>query len=334
MKTKILLVLFFIFFNGSFCSLFAQNKGARWLFENNGYDSAEWDITVNNGILTGSAQYAADSPLREGDYYLSLEDTANFGLFEVADDSEIDFSNESLAISAWIYPTTIKTKPQFLLIKGDRTEQKKTNNYALRLDSDKLVFIVHDESGKKTVTGSSFSIPLNQWTYVAVYFDNNTKQVYFWNHPNSAAVDTLAFDATLAANDDSLYIGAAGKKGNNRFQGRVDDVKIGNSIETITNINLGGALKKTVHIFQLYQNYPNPFNPSTTIRYSLDKAGKVELAVYNVLGKKVRRLLNRRQQTGSYSVIFNAENLASGIYFYNLFVNGVSISSRKMVLIR
>lgn len=89
--------------------------------------------------------------------------------------------------------------------------------------------------------------------------------------------------------------------------------------------------------FALSQNYPNPFNPSTTIRYSLEKAGMVSLKVYNVIGQEVATLVNGLQQAGSYSVPFNTKegktSLASGVYFYRLDA-GSFISIKKMILMK
>jgi serine protease AprX len=67
--------------------------------------------------------------------------------------------------------------------------------------------------------------------------------------------------------------------------------------------------------YQLLANYPNPFNPETTIRYQVKNSGKVKLAVFNSLGQKVADLDNNYRAAGSYQLTWNAENLASGIYY-------------------
>ncbi|MGE5498056.1 MAG: T9SS type A sorting domain-containing protein [Syntrophothermus sp.] len=85
--------------------------------------------------------------------------------------------------------------------------------------------------------------------------------------------------------------------------------------------------------YTLDQNYPNPFNPSTLISYQIIKAGKVTLKVYDMLGKEVAGLIDENQNPGSYSVRFNAGNLPSGIYLYELTTNS-GILSRKMVLLK
>ena len=84
----------------------------------------------------------------------------------------------------------------------------------------------------------------------------------------------------------------------------------------------------------LHQNYPNPFNLETVIRYELPASGFVKLRVFDVGGREVKRLVDGQQSAGFYRVLFSADDLASGIYFYNLqFVGGFQ-KTGKMVLIR
>ena len=74
-----------------------------------------------------------------------------------------------------------------------------------------------------------------------------------------------------------------------------------------TAVEEGGAPSRP-EAFQLLQNYPNPFNPSTLIHYNLAKPGLVELAIYNVLGHKVRTLVDTYQEAGRYSVEWDGRN--------------------------
>lgn len=69
--------------------------------------------------------------------------------------------------------------------------------------------------------------------------------------------------------------------------------------------------------FRLYPNYPNPFNPSTTIKYYLPYSSNVKLVIYNSLGSIVKMLVNNYQASGFYEINFDAEYLASGIYYYS-----------------
>jgi protocatechuate 3,4-dioxygenase beta subunit len=95
------------------------------------------------------------------------------------------------------------------------------------------------------------------------------------------------------------------------------------------------AINKNVELntFKLNQNYPNPFNPSTTINFVVPYQTRVTLKVYNVLGSEVATLVNGEKPAGSYNVTFNAGNLASGVYFYQLKA-GNFISTKKLMLIK
>ena len=85
--------------------------------------------------------------------------------------------------------------------------------------------------------------------------------------------------------------------------------------------------------FILSQNYPNPFNPSTTIDFYLPEASRVELTVYNVLGKQVAEIVSGVLSEGAHSVTFDAVNLPSGVYFYRLEANAFE-GMKKMVLVK
>jgi len=85
--------------------------------------------------------------------------------------------------------------------------------------------------------------------------------------------------------------------------------------------------------FNLMQNYPNPFNPSTTIKYQVPEAGIVSLKIYDILGSEVKSLVNEEKQPGTYSVIFNAHNLASGVYYYRIQA-GSFVDTKKLILLK
>jgi len=81
---------------------------------------------------------------------------------------------------------------------------------------------------------------------------------------------------------------------------------------------------------QLEQNFPNPFNPSTTIRFSLPVAGRAIMTVHDILGREVARLVDEEKATGTYTVRFSADGLASGVYLYRLQAGGVQMTKRML----
>jgi len=85
--------------------------------------------------------------------------------------------------------------------------------------------------------------------------------------------------------------------------------------------------------FTLEQNYPNPFNPQTTISYQLMNTAYIKLTIYDLLGKEITILVDETQQSGRHSVLFNADNLPSGLYYYKL-ESGNHLNMKKMILIK
>lgn len=85
--------------------------------------------------------------------------------------------------------------------------------------------------------------------------------------------------------------------------------------------------------FSLSQNYPNPFNPSTTIKYNLPKGSHVSLKLFNILGQEVATLVNEEQKAGYKSIEWNAANVASGVYMYQL-KSANYVSTKKALLLR
>ena len=109
----------------------------------------------------------------------------------------------------------------------------------------------------------------------------------------------------------------------------------GKQYGTITSVDKTIAIPKT---YLLNQNYPNPFNSSTKISYSLPLAGYVTLSLHNVLGEIVTTLVSGYQSIGNYSINFNSNDLASGIYFIIFHTNDFTKSvkmfySNKLVII-
>ncbi len=85
--------------------------------------------------------------------------------------------------------------------------------------------------------------------------------------------------------------------------------------------------------YKLWQNYPNPFNPSTKIKFSTVKAGKITLNIYDVNGKKLEELVNGSYSAGTYQADWNAASYSSGIYFYTI-VTSEFTDTKRMILVK
>lgn len=320
--------------------ILAQGKGGRWQFENNGFDTAVWDSLEDNGVLIDTASFSQDVPLQEGEWYLWLDTAYTYNFLKIEDSDDLDFTDENIGISAWIYPVESGIT-QFFVSKGIQNTNPKTTNYALRIsNSQNLQFLIRDAGNQARTVGSSFTIPLNQWTFVAVYYDFSAHIVYMWNDPLSDAVDSLDFNQSFFANNGPLAIGSwfvdiEETPSTANFKGRIDDVRIsseiGDIIPQVTALN--DFKMNTVTNFQLKQNYPNPFNPTTKISFYLAQPEYVSLKIYDNQGKHIKTLLEKSFPQGNHHVDWDGENHASGIYYYQLKSVGFT-QTKKMLYIK
>ena len=114
-----------------------------------------------------------------------------------------------------------------------------------------------------------------------------------------------------------------------------DTLLIGKQVKltgTTSLVSVEGQNNSTFQ-FSLSQNYPNPFNPITTISWQLAQGTNVIIKVFDMLGQDVATLINGYKDAGNYRTEFNAANLPSGIYFYQLRA-GDFIDTKKMILLR
>ena len=177
-----------------------------------------------------------------------------------------------------------------------------TDDYAYSVYvSDSLVYVADGLDGLRIIDVSNPSAPVE-----VGFYDTGDK---------AAGVYVSGSTAYVADGGDGLYI-------------------IRNDLAT----GIPEKEQPIPHIFSLKQNYPNPFNPTTTIEYILPKTVQVELAIYNMLGQKVRTLVNESQPSGNYRVQWDGRDdadrsVASGVYIYKIKANDFA-QTKKMLLIR
>jgi len=183
------------------------------------------------------------------------------------------------------------------------------------------------------ITGSSVSdsIPCSEDMFTIEY-----------SLDSGYVLDTARLDG-LAGGEDIAYDIAIDSAGNIYLTGYTEPLNIydnqTHASDYLTAKYTGGNLLnrrssiKTPEVFTLSQNYPNPFNPSTTIKFSIPNKGLAKLTVYDILGREVEVLVNQTLLRGDYSVKFNGDKLASGVYFYELSFNNYK-DVKKMILIK
>jgi glucuronoarabinoxylan endo-1,4-beta-xylanase len=109
---------------------------------------------------------------------------------------------------------------------------------------------------------------------------------------------------------------------------------------SITTLSLSGAVTSVDEAapsapfeFSLSQNYPNPFNPTTSIEYSIAQESFVQLKIYDLLGREIKTLVHQKMRAGKHAFRFEANDLASGVYLYQLKA-GDFLETKRMILIR
>ncbi|MCL4540013.1 MAG: Ig-like domain-containing protein [Bacteroidetes bacterium] len=204
-----------------------------------------------------------------------------------------------------------------------------------RFDSTSAFCAVENSQGIDISSSGSFGI----W----IFGDNSGNELDFIFGPTSnkvVPIDTInwygwKFIGMWRSNTDTataLFKGLAIKRLPNSILESgmiyIDDIQV-NGIVT----GVGENVTDVPNSFMLDQNYPNPFNPTTIIRYQLKTAANVSLKVYDVLGRKVATLVNKREDLGNHSVTFDAGALPSGVYFYRLEA-GTYTATKKMLMIK
>jgi len=306
---------------------------------------------INNGVLQGEADYGSQASLQEGVAYLWLDPAYQHDFFKINDSNDLDFDNEDIGISVWIYPEAVGGVVRWILHKGDQFTSPKTTNYSCRIaSSSKIEFLIRDpQTGAKKVD-SSFIIPEDEWTFVAIFYDYRAGKVYMWNTLTSSPIDTLDFMQDYFTNTDPLTIGSRyssdpSKPSSNDFDGRIDDVRISGRLEDIlpltTSIGSDLQISKSrmtpkIHI------HPNPVNLSNgvgnvTMHYELNKQTEAQISVYNILGQQIfNRSLSGAMN--SNSLVWNLRDkyglpVNTGIYFVRLEMMGNS-DIKKLVVIK
>jgi len=90
----------------------------------------------------------------------------------------------------------------------------------------------------------------------------------------------------------------------------------------------------TVKSYSLEQNYPNPFNSQTEISYTLQNNCEVRIDIFNAKGEFIKNLINKKQSKGKHTIVFDAGKFNSGIYYYQLEVDGKIIEASKMLYLK
>ncbi|MCP5062884.1 MAG: S8 family serine peptidase [Ignavibacteriae bacterium] len=296
---------------------FADEEGLTIFNENN-------DLAIGLGILTKLQTYSFsnepddDYIILNYNFYNTTNDTIeNFhaGLFcdfDLGSDPENDFvSYDAIYNFGFVYDNDLTSvSPKFalgLVNQGNYNffaVDNPTHIYDGFSDEEKWDFISggiansfpNPSDMSMVISGGPYVIPANQSI-------------------------TVAF--VIAGSDSLNELGNIIEQSRNKY------------VEIPTSINENEI--DVPNSFTLFQNYPNPFNPTTTIKYSIPvvdaKFAFTTIKIYDVLGREIATLVNENKSAGKYEVNFDASNLTSGVYYYQL-KSGSYSKTKKLILVK
>jgi len=265
--------------------------------------------------------------------------------------SELDFGAGDFSIDAWIKAQPNSAHP---IVEKWNAPVGSIPGYSFYLQGGQLWFSWSHTTGVSIASGGP-NIADNLWHHVAVTIQRGNSQ------GGKLYVDGIlvqAFDPKSGTVNNTVDLWMGRSRANPSpffFKGVIDEVELFNRALTAGEVNsiwAAGSLgkcKTPVSVdedqtgqvpqqFLLEQNYPNPFNPVTTINYDLPERNFVSITVYNILGRKVKNLVNGTQEAGYKTVIWDAKNnygkpVSAGIYFYRMRA-GAFVQTRKMLLLK
>ncbi|MBI1932804.1 MAG: T9SS type A sorting domain-containing protein [Ignavibacteriales bacterium] len=285
----------------------------------------------NNGTISG-AVFVSD---RFGNSNNALNFDGVNDYVKITNSNSLNFTN-SISINLWFKINSFYEREQYIISHGNWERRWK-----ISISNNKLRFTIKTASGITDLDSETNLVKDKLYNITALYSGAeleiylNGKLDAFKNW--SGAILTTDIDLTIAQT----------VPGNNNynFNGIIDDVRIYDyalSLYEIVNLyDLSTSVNENEKLIPeqnfLYQNYPNPFNGTTNIKYQISQITKIELEIYNLLGQKIKTLVNEQKSPGYYSLTWDGINdngtfANSGIYFIRLHTDTFNASAKLVYL--
>jgi len=243
---------------------------------------------------------------------------------------------------------TIQTVPTGLGFSVDGKSHYAPYTFTSKPDSVHSIYTITQNSGSDTRNVFLYwndkrlnphnIYPYTNSTYTAYFTTQYLVKVNF--NPTDGGSTSLGNTSVYLNKDSIVNINAVPNPGFvfNNWSGDVTGsqnpltISINNPISITANFsllpdNVQGKSSNLPDKYSIDQNYPNPFNPNTIIKYALPEISNVQISVFNILGQKVKELVNETEGDGYYKINFNANGLSSGLYFYK--ISAHSLTSKK-----
>jgi len=321
----------------------------------NAVKTGSWIGSASAGY-SGNSIYTNSSAPAAIDYYATVPVS---GIYEVYLFTVVS-SNRTTAAQATVFHaggSTLKSINQTL---SQNERWYKLGDFSLSAGRNKIVTVSNNGlTGATLMSADAVMIVMNRakesGTPLPVELTSFTSEVrenevtLLWN--TATEINNYGFEIERANSKSSgssnsfETIGFVRGSGNsneaNRYQFLDKSLVAGTYLYRLKQIDVDGtydysdvieATVNTLPKFELQQNYPNPFNPSTTIEFSVESVGKVNLRVYNILGKEVSTLVDSFLEPGNHKITFDGSQLPSGVYYYSLTSSGKVIVNKMQIL--
>jgi hypothetical protein len=308
-------------FPSAWCDITTGKLYIKWLDTR---DCPTSDSCMVYGTISsdGGATFAANQKISNKKYRINCT-SCNGGTPAYLGDYDYLNSNGKVAMVAWTdfrsntFGNYVGYFPDFAMRMNPTTQTINSNN-GVR-DFKMVIPGVKLYTDTVIVTSAITPAPGSGSFAITYPSPGGNKLTHF---PDSLSVTVTATNVT-----PGTYTLTVTSKGPNGTPVHQRTVSI--TANTTTSVNN----EEIATSFKLSQNYPNPFNPSTKIDYSIAKISNVKITVYNNLGKEVASFFNQNQAPGNHFVIFNANSLSTGIYYYKIEA-GDFTDVKKMTLIK
>ncbi|MBK9097947.1 MAG: T9SS type A sorting domain-containing protein [bacterium] len=296
-----------------------------------------WGGVVDNNFisLSGNEQSSITGIYLKGElfigYYFYYNSINIFGNCENSEGSSCLKRDWTLTENPSLYP------PWYLLnnILVNKRVNTSGNGIHLAIDSNDPYYSADYDYNNYYVAPSN--------NYIGKWINTYASNIEEWKilsnrDPNSVSTDVIFISdtdlhLTGSSIGDSLLIGIPISGITHDIDGELRDPisPYKGADEVDSPVVITETIKKPSN-YSLFQNYPNPFNSSTTIAYGLPKATYVSLIIYDCLANNVRTLVNEVQAAGTHYVVFESNNLSSGIYFMRIRAENWDETKRIIIL--
>jgi len=322
------------FFSGYVCKL--DNSGnMQWerYYSDSPQDFHTISIAIDGGYIVGGRKFVNNI----WKAYLAKMDGYGNIIWEAFYDSPYLLESIAKKNNGYILlvGVNINNKSRTTLVSTDLNGNvKKIDTIISNTVSDNRPSIITINDNRFAISYYAQTLPPQRYVGKVLMIDSSLKilkGITLTFDTNSLYLNNL-IEAPGSDIDDFICIGSAEPRG--PYELDLYAVRIDSSLTQPPPISMNLISSQVPQKSELSHNYPNPFNGSTIIKFGIYESSFVKLKIFDMLGKEIEVLVSEFLSAGIYSSFFNPKNLSSGIYFYQLNIDGKVVSTHKMIYIK